>query len=447
MTVTLTDGRTVTGSHCLLAVGSIPNTADMGSTEAGVDPRQRRLHRGRQGVADLGPRRLRRRRLHRGADAGLGGGHAGPDRHVARARRRGRAAGPQDRLVQRLHRPGDRHRRDEPGSGRLWPCPRSRRSTCRCSGNARAKMQGFRDGFVKVFCLPVTGIVVGGVVVAPRASELIFPLAIAVAQRLTVDQSRPARSRSIPRSPARWPRRPAACTGPAHQLPSSATSSTLRPCIGRNDEGVAQTPRADPLVPSGRDRGVGDRQAAAVADLLRGRTWTALTGAGMSTDSGIPDYRGPTSIRATPMQFGEFVRSSRGPAALLGPLLPGLAADRPGQPNAGHRALVDLEPAGLVGIITQNVDGLHQRRAAGRCQPARRDRLGGLPGLRRPPPRPDVQRRLTELNPDAGRAAADRARRAAPRRRRGGARTGSDFVLADCVRLRWAAQARCRVLR
>jgi dihydrolipoamide dehydrogenase len=55
-------------------------------------------------------------------------------------------------------------------------------------GNARAKMQGSRDGFVKLMCRKVTGIVIGGVVVAPRASELIFPIAIAVAQRLTVDQ-------------------------------------------------------------------------------------------------------------------------------------------------------------------------------------------------------------------------------------------------------------------
>jgi NAD(P)H dehydrogenase (quinone) len=55
-------------------------------------------------------------------------------------------------------------------------------------GNARAKMQGSRDGFVKLICRKVTGIVIGGVVVAPRASELIFPVAIAVAQRLTVDQ-------------------------------------------------------------------------------------------------------------------------------------------------------------------------------------------------------------------------------------------------------------------
>jgi dihydrolipoamide dehydrogenase len=54
--------------------------------------------------------------------------------------------------------------------------------------NARAKMQGLHDGFVKLFCRPGTGIVVGGVVVAPRASELIFPIALAVEHRLTVDE-------------------------------------------------------------------------------------------------------------------------------------------------------------------------------------------------------------------------------------------------------------------
>jgi NAD(P)H dehydrogenase (quinone) len=55
-------------------------------------------------------------------------------------------------------------------------------------GNPRAKMQGVRDGFVKLFCRPGTGIVVGGVVVAPRASELIHPVAIAVSQQMNVDQ-------------------------------------------------------------------------------------------------------------------------------------------------------------------------------------------------------------------------------------------------------------------
>ena len=52
--------------------------------------------------------------------------------------------------------------------------------------NARAKMQGHRDGFVKIYCRPATGVVVGAVVVAPDASELIFPLALAVQRTLTV---------------------------------------------------------------------------------------------------------------------------------------------------------------------------------------------------------------------------------------------------------------------
>ncbi len=56
------------------------------------------------------------------------------------------------------------------------------------AGNARAKMQGVRDGFVKLFIRPGTGIIVGGVVVGPRASELIHPVSIAVAESLTADQ-------------------------------------------------------------------------------------------------------------------------------------------------------------------------------------------------------------------------------------------------------------------
>ena len=54
--------------------------------------------------------------------------------------------------------------------------------------NPRAKMGGFRDGFVKLFARPGTGLVLGGVVVAPRASELILPLSIAIEQNLSVDQ-------------------------------------------------------------------------------------------------------------------------------------------------------------------------------------------------------------------------------------------------------------------
>lgn len=82
--VELADGRTVTGSHCLMAVGSIPNTSGLGLAEAGCPLQRRGLRDRRQGVARHRPWRLRRRRLHRGVRAGVGGGDAGPDRHGTR---------------------------------------------------------------------------------------------------------------------------------------------------------------------------------------------------------------------------------------------------------------------------------------------------------------------------------------------------------------------------
>ena len=98
---------------------------------------------------------------------------------------------------------------------------------------------------------------------------------------------------------------------------------------------------------------------AATAELLRGRSWVALSGAGMSTDSGIPDYRGPTSSRATPMQYSEFVGSRDAQQRYWARSYLGWRRIGDAKPNAGHRALVDLETAGLAGVITQNVDGLH----------------------------------------------------------------------------------------
>ena len=98
-----------------------------------------------------------------------------------------------------------------------------------------------------------------------------------------------------------------------------------------------------------------------LADLLRDRPWTALTGAGASTDSGIPDYRGPTSVRATPMQFAEFIGAASAQQRYWARSYLGWERMGTARPNAGHQALVDLEPAGLVGVVTQNVDGLHVR--------------------------------------------------------------------------------------
>jgi dihydrolipoamide dehydrogenase len=65
---------------------------------------------------------------------------------------------------------------------------RARTVKLQLSGNARAKMQGVHDGFVKLFCGNRSDEILGGVVVAPRASELIFPLTLAVTHRLTVDE-------------------------------------------------------------------------------------------------------------------------------------------------------------------------------------------------------------------------------------------------------------------
>jgi NAD-dependent SIR2 family protein deacetylase len=98
---------------------------------------------------------------------------------------------------------------------------------------------------------------------------------------------------------------------------------------------------------------------ASIAELLRGRVWVALSGAGISTDSGIPDYRGPTSIRATPMQYSEFIGSAEAQRRYWARSYLGWRRIGHAQPNAGHRALADLEKAGLAGVITQNVDGLH----------------------------------------------------------------------------------------
>ena len=88
-----------------------------------------------------------------------------------------------------------------------------------------------------------------------------------------------------------------------------------------------------------------------------------ITGAGMSTDSGIPDYRGPDGTRrVTPMQHGEFVGSSAARQRYWARSFIGWQRFSAAAPNDGHRALAQLGTAGIVGpLVTQNVDGLHQR--------------------------------------------------------------------------------------
>jgi NAD-dependent SIR2 family protein deacetylase len=135
-----------------------------------------------------------------------------------------------------------------------------------------------------------------------------------------------------------------------------------------------------------------------VNDLLHpDRPLVVLTGAGLSTDSGIPDYRGPGSPARNPMTYQEFVS---GPVARqrywarshLGWSRMGRA-----EPNAGHRALAALDPELL---ITQNVDGLHEA-AGSRRLIALHGRIAdvGCVDCRATSSRTTLQARLSALNP------------------------------------------------
>lgn len=96
--------------------------------------------------------------------------------------------------------------------------------------------------------------------------------------------------------------------------------------------------------------------------LLLGKKVLALTGAGISTDSGIPDYRGEGRVQKHPLTFDEFMGSERNRARYWARSFVGFSRIALARANAGHEALADAENHGkLIGIITQNVDGLHQK--------------------------------------------------------------------------------------
>jgi dihydrolipoamide dehydrogenase len=185
--VTLTDGRTVEGSHCLMAVGAIPNTAGIGLEEAGVQ------------LLESG-----QIRVNRVARTSMPSIYAAGDCSdflplASVASMQGRTAV--------FHAMGDavtptelrnvtsniftqpevatvgwsqKQIEDGVAQGEVYKLP--------LASNPRAKMMGLRDGFVKLFARTGSGTVIGGVVVAPKASDLILPIALAVEHRLTVDQ-------------------------------------------------------------------------------------------------------------------------------------------------------------------------------------------------------------------------------------------------------------------
>jgi dihydrolipoamide dehydrogenase len=184
---TLSDGRTVEGSHCLMAVGAVPNTAGLGLEEAGVQ------------LTESG-----HIRVNRVARTSMPSIYAAGDCSdflplASVAAMQGRTAV--------FHAMGDavfptelrnvtsniftqpeiatvgwsqKQIEDGLAQGDIYKLPLAQ--------NPRAKMMGLKDGFVKLFARTGSGTVIGGVIVAPKASELILPIALAIEHRLTVDQ-------------------------------------------------------------------------------------------------------------------------------------------------------------------------------------------------------------------------------------------------------------------
>jgi len=137
---------------------------------------------------------------------------------------------------------------------------------------------------------------------------------------------------------------------------------------------------------------------AAALDLLRARPLVVLTGAGLSTDSGIPDYRGPGSPARTPMTYQEFVSGPAARQRYWARSHLGWGRMRSADPNAGHQALTRLAPDLL---ITQNVDGLHERAGSPRLV-ALHGRIADVVCLscRGVTPRTVLHERLAALNPE-----------------------------------------------
>ncbi|HEY0938023.1 MAG TPA: NAD(P)H-quinone dehydrogenase [Trebonia sp.] len=185
--VTLADGRAVTGSHCLLTVGMGPLTQNIGLAAAGVSTDAR-------GFIEVD-------RVSRTSVPGVyaAGDCTGVLMLASVAAMQGRIAmwhalGEAVQPIRLSHVASTIFTDPEIASVGVSQAAVDRGEVparvvkLPLATNPRAKMGGIRDGFVKVFARPGTGLVLGGVIVAPRASELILPLSIAIEQNLSVDQ-------------------------------------------------------------------------------------------------------------------------------------------------------------------------------------------------------------------------------------------------------------------
>ncbi len=183
--VTMADGRTVDGSHALMTVGSVPNTAGLGLERVGVE-----LNPGGYIPVDRVSRTPAPGIYAAGDCTGLLplASVAAMQGRIAMYHALGEGVAP----IRLRTVASATFTRPEIGAVGV---PQSaidsgavpaRTLTLPLSTNARAKMLLLRKGFVKIFCRPATGVVIGGVVVAPIASELILPIALAVQNRISV---------------------------------------------------------------------------------------------------------------------------------------------------------------------------------------------------------------------------------------------------------------------
>jgi NAD-dependent SIR2 family protein deacetylase len=127
--------------------------------------------------------------------------------------------------------------------------------------------------------------------------------------------------------------------------------------VGVGLTGFASLPAANPAALAQEHL----QEMESVRALLSGKRLALLTGAGLSTDSGIPDYRGPDAVPRSPMTYQEFVRDAANRQRYWARNHIGWSHLRHADPNQGHHAVAELERRGLLtGLITQNVDRLHQ---------------------------------------------------------------------------------------
>lgn len=138
-----------------------------------------------------------------------------------------------------------------------------------------------------------------------------------------------------------------------------------------------------------------------VVELVAGRRVAVLTGAGVSTDSGIPDYRGKGASKRTPMNISDYLSSHTARQRYWAGAHVGWKSFSHAEPNQGHLALAAMEQAGIIeGVISQNVDGLHRRAGSSHVV----DLHGSLDRVicldcGQQFDRSGVEKKLSELNP------------------------------------------------